>query len=576
MSQKSELRDGMLIDWDVPITMDDGLVLRADIYRPPQEGKYPVILTYGPYGKGLAFQEGYPDQWRRMAEQHPDVIEGSTNKYQNWEVADPEKWVPDGYVCLRIDSRGAGRSPGFIDPRSPSEIRDLYLCIEWAGTQPWSNGKVGLLGISYYARNQWSVASLQPPHLTAIVPWEGASDSYRDGAYHGGILCTFASNWFKKQVVTVQHGLGKRGFVNPNTGELVGGPETLSDEELAKNRVDMGQELREHPLDDEYHRGRSPDWSKITVPLLSAANWGGQGLHLRGNIEGFARAASKQKWLEVHGLEHWTEFYTRYGVTLQKRFFDHFLKGIDNDWKSQPNLQLQIRRVNGLVVRGESEWPLARTRWTRLYLNAADRSLSWEPVRARGSVNYEMLGDGITFTTPPLAQEMEITGPVASKMFVSSSTTDADLFLVLRVFAPDGKEVVFQGALDPHAPIGQGWLRASHRKLDPKLGTEYRPYHTHDVVEPLKPGEVYELDIEIWPTCIVVPAGYRIALTVRGKDYEYAGEGERITTFVNVMKGCGPFLHDDPKDRPPEIFGGKVTLYAGGDQAAYVLLPVIP
>jgi predicted acyl esterase len=245
----------------------------------------------------------------------------------------------------------------------------------------------------------------------------------------------------------------------------------------------MGQELREHPLDDEYHRGRSPDWSKVTVPLLSAANWGGQGLHLRGNIEGFARAASKQKWLEVHGLEHWTEFYTRYGVTLQKRFFDHFLKGIDNDWKSQPKLQLQIRRVNGLVVRGESEWPLARTRWTRLYLNPADRSLSWEPVRAKGSVTFEALGDGISFMTPPLEQEMEITGPVASKMFVSSSTTDADLFLVLRVFAPDGKEVVFQGALDPHTPIGQGWLRASHRKLDPKLGTEYRPYHTHDVVD---------------------------------------------------------------------------------------------
>ena len=576
MNQKNELRDGMMIEWDVPIMMDDGLVLRSDIYRPPQEGKYPVILTYGPYGKGLAFQEGYPDQWRRMAEQHPDVVEGSTNKYQNWEVADPEKWVPDGYVCLRVDSRGAGRSPGFIDPRSPREARDLYLCIEWAGTQPWSNGQVGLLGISYYARNQWNVASLQPPHLTAIVPWEGASDSYRDGAYHGGILCAFSGNWFKKQVMTVQHGLGKRGFVSPNTGELVGGPETLSEEELAKNRVDLRKELTEHPLDDPYHRERSPDWSKVTVPLLSAANWGGQGLHLRGNIEGFARAASKQKWLEVHGLEHWTEFYTRYGVTLQKRFFDHFLKGIDNDWKSQPKLQLQIRRVNGLVVRGESEWPLARTRWTRLYLNPADRSLSWEPVRAKGSVTFEALGDGISFMTPPLEQEMEITGPVASKMFVSSSTTDADLFLVLRVFAPDGKEVVFQGALDPHTPIGQGWLRASHRKLDSKLGTEYRPYHPHDVVQPLKPGEVYELGIEIWPTCIVVPAGYRIALTVRGKDYEYAGEGERITTFVNVMKGCGPFLHDDPKDRPPEIFGGKVTLYAGGDQAAYVLLPVIP
>ncbi len=178
--------------------------------------------------------------------------------------------------------------------------------------------------------------------------------------------------------------------------------------------------------------------------------------------------------------------------------------------------------------------------------------------------------------TPPLELETEITGPAAVKLFVSSSTTDADLFVVLRVFAPDGSEVVFQGALDPHTPIGQGWLRASHRKLDPGLSTEYRPYHTHDEVEPLTPGEVYELDVEIWPTCIVVPAGFRIALTVRGKDYECAGEGARLATFVNEMKGCGPFLHDDPQDRPPAIFGGKTTLYAGSDRAAYVLLPIIP
>jgi predicted acyl esterase len=577
MTWKSEIKDGMRMEWDVPLQMDDGLVLRADIFRPPQAGQYPVILTYGPYGKGLAFQEGYPDQWRRMSEQHPDVLEGSTNKYQNWEVPDPEKWVHHGYACVRVDSRGAGRSAGIIDPRSPRETRDLYLCIEWAGTQPWSNGKVGLLGISYYARNQWTVASLQPPHLAAMLPWEGASDSYRDGAYHGGILCTFSTNWFKKQVITVQHGLGNRGAVNPNTGETVGGPETLSDEELSKNRVDLGKELRAHFLDDEYHRGRSPDWSKITVPLLTAANWGGQGLHLRGNIEGFVRAASGQKWMEVHGLEHWTEFYTRYGVTLQRRFFDHFLKGLDNGWEKQPRVQLNIRRPGGkLVLRMENGWPLARTRWTRLYLNPADRSLSWEPVKEKGALTYEALGEGLTFLSPPLEQEMEITGPVASKIFVSSSTADADLFLVLRVFAPDGQEVIFQGALDPHTPIGQGWLRASHRKLDPKLSTPYRPYHNHDKVEPLNPGKVYELDVEIWPTCIVIPAGYRIALTVRGKDYEYAGEGQKLSTFVNVMRGCGPFLHDDPEDRPQEVFGGKVTLHAGGDLAAYVLLPVIP
>jgi len=576
MGEKSELRDGMRIDWDVPITMDDGVVLRADIYRPPQEGKYPVILTYGPYAKGLAFQEGYPDQWRRMAAQHPDVTEGSTNKYQNWEVVDPEKWVPDGYVCVRVDSRGTGRSPGYIDHFSPRETWDFFICIEWAGTQSWSSGKVGLLGISYYAINQWHVASLQPPHLAAMIPWEGAADWYRDMTYHGGILCTFWANWYKKQVMTVQYGLGKRGYINPNTGELASGPETLSDEELAKNRTDFGGAIKAHPMDDQYHLDRSPIWSKITVPLFSSANWGGQGLHPRGNFEGFVRSASKQKWLEVHGIEHWTEFYTRYGVTLQKRFFDRFLKGLDNDWKKQSKVQLQVRKIDGFVQRGEREWPLARTRWTKLYLNPADCSLNRKPAEKTGRIEFEALGDGVTFMTAPLKEETEITGPVASKLFVSSSTTDADLFLILRVFAPDLKEVVFQGALDPHTPIAQGWLRASHRKLDPAVSTKYRPYHTHDVKEPLTPGKVYELDIEIWPTCIVVPAGYRIALTVRGKDYEHPGEGIRIKSFVNEMRGCGPFLHNDPDDRPEAIFGGKSTIHAGGQRSSFVLVPIIP
>jgi predicted acyl esterase len=275
-------------------------------------------------------------------------------------------------------------------------------------------------------------------------------------------------------------------------------------------------------------------------------------------------------------LEHWTEFYTRYGVTLQKRFFDHFLKNLENDWKKQPRVQLQIRKIDSFVQRAEKQWPLARTRWTKLYLNPADCSLSRKSMAKGGRIEFEALGDGVTFMTPPLREETEITGPVASKLFVSSSTTDADLFLVLRVFAPDLKEVVFQGALDPHTPIGQGWLRASHRKLDPEISTEYRPYHTHGTKEPLTPGKVYELNVEIWPTSIVVPAGYRIALTIRGKDYEHPGGGVRLKTFVNEMKGCGPFLHDDPDDRPQAILGGKTTLYGGGKKGSYLLIPIIP
>ena len=307
---KSEIRDGMRIDWDVPIRMDDGLILRCDVFRPEKEGRHPVILSYGPYAKGLAFQDGYPSAWQRMVAEHPDVAHGSSNRYQNWEVVDPEKWVPEGYACARVDSRGCGRSPGTIDHFSPRETRDFHDCIEWAGTQPWSSGKVGLNGISYYAINQWHVASLQPPHLAAMCIWEGAADWYRDMTHHGGILSTFWANWYDMQVKTVQYGLGERGPRSRVTGELVCGDETLSDRELQKNRCDFGDEILAHPLDDEYHKTRSPVWDKVKVPFLSTANWGGQGLHPRGNFEGFVRAASKDKWLEAHGIEHWTHFYT--------------------------------------------------------------------------------------------------------------------------------------------------------------------------------------------------------------------------------------------------------------------------
>ena len=239
----SEIRDGMRIDWDMPIKMDDGLVLRCDIYRPVKAGKYPVILTYGPYAKWLHFDDLYHEQWQRMCEIHPDVPTGSTNKYQCWEVVDPEKWVPDGYAVVRVDSRGAGRSPGYLAHNNKRENDDFHQCIEWAAAQPWCSGKVGMNGISYYASNQWRAAAAKPPHLAAICVWEGWSDNYRDGNRHGGILCTFRKNWQDMQVKTVQHGVGERGRKHPVTGGWACGPETLTPEELIANREDMAHQL---------------------------------------------------------------------------------------------------------------------------------------------------------------------------------------------------------------------------------------------------------------------------------------------------------------------------------------------
>jgi uncharacterized protein len=574
---KSETRDGMRIDWDAPIAIDDGVVLRADVFRPLGDGRYPVILSYGPYAKGLAFQEGYKGNWARLTKAAPEVLAGSSNKYQNWELVDPEKWVPDGYACVRVDSRGAGRSPGFLDVWSARETRDLYDCIEWAGTQQWSNGKVGIHGISYYAMNQWTVGALKPPHLAALCIWEGASDYYREVCRHGGILCDFLNSWHPRQVGSVQHGVGTRGAKSAVTGELVAGPDTLPEATLAAQCAGSPGEAKRRRFVDDYYAARTAAFEAIEAPLLSAANWGGMGLHTRGNFEGFLRAGSKQKWLEVHGDTHFTHFYSRYGEALQKRFFGHFLKGEDTGWSTQPRVALNVRHPDEtFVLRAEDEWPLKRTQWTKYYLQPDGMTLAPQPPASAAALDYDTTGDGLTFSTPPLHESLEITGPVAAKLFLSSGTTDADVFLVLRLFDPNGKEVTFIGSNDPRVPVGLGWLRASQRKLDPARSLPYRPWHPHDEEWSLKPSEPVELDVEIWPTSIVVPAGYRLALTVRGKDYEVDGSDVALPNAPYPMKGVGPFLHVDPDDRPAAIFATRNTLHFAADRQPYVLLPIIP
>ncbi len=574
----------MIIEWDAPIVADDGLVLRADIFRPTGDGTHPVILTYGPYGKGMPFERNYPLAWNEMVAEFPEILEGTSGKYINFETADPEKWVPDGYACIRVDSRGAGRSPGFMDLLSERETQDLYDCIEWAAAQPWSNGRVGLNGISYYAMNQWQVATLQPPHLAACCLWEGAADSYRDSTYHGGIRTSFTRVYFDSLIVpseygyACQHGLGEVGDRNPLTGQLICGDETLTDDERAACRADMGSIVSEHPFIDDYHRRRTPDTGRITVPLLSAGNWGGQGLHLRGNTVGFMQAASNEKWLEMHESTHFMHFYTDYGVDLQKRFFGHFLKGDDTGWIEEPRVQMRVRHVDGHVERRVAdEWPLPATQWTPLYLDARDGSLGPSVPGEEASGVYDGWVGRLSFSYS-CPGPVEVIGPLSAKLFIESVTSDADLFLVVRAFSPDGQEVVFPGAIDPHTPIAQGWLRASHRALDEEKSRRYLPVHPHDKAEPLTPGAIYELDVEILPTSLILPAGYRLVLDVQGHDYYYPHSTDEHGNDISMNTpntGCGPFLHTEPDDRPREIFGGRIRVHTGGKYPSHVLVPVI-
>ncbi|MBT3398806.1 MAG: CocE/NonD family hydrolase [Rhodospirillaceae bacterium] len=568
----------MRVDWDVPIEMDDGLVLRANIYRPDDDGTYPVVMSHGPYGKDLHFEEIYQTCWDLMCENHPDVPAGSTNIHQSWEVADPEKWVPKGFVIIRVDSRGAGRSPGYLEHWSPRETQDFAVCIDWAGVQPWSNGKVGLSGISYYAVNQWQVAALQPKHLAAICPWEGFNDFYRELAYQGGIYNSFARHWYDMQILKIQHGYGDRGWASRANGELAAGPVTLSNEELAANRYDLYQAYISHPLDSDWYQALTPDLSKVEVPVLSCANWGGAPLHPRGNFNGFTQVSSKHKWLEVHGLEHWSLYYTDYGNDLQMRFFERFLRGDESAWPDDPRVQLLVRHPGEkFVPRSESDWPIPRTELTKFHFEPAGQVLSENPASTAAEVSYAAMGDGVTFLSSPVEDDLEICGPMAVKLNISSDTKDADLFVILRVFQSDMKEVTFRGALDPHTPVASGWLRASHRKLDPERSTEAAPFHTNDEVQELTPGEVYEVDVEIHASGIVVPKGYRFGLSIKGCDYVYPGETNAgLSNMKNVFTGVGPFLHDDPDNRPAEVFDNNVTVHLGGENAGYVLLPVIP
>jgi len=539
------------IERDVDVPMRDGARLKADVIRPDDGGRFPAIVNLGPYQKDKVWVP-------------PDTLEEKPNPLMNWETVNPEWWVPRGYACVRVDGRGSGKSRGQCEPWSLQEAIDFYDAIEWAAAQPWCNGRVGLSGISYYAINQWFVANLQPPSLHAIIPWEGFADIYRDALFHGGILSVFMTNWFTAHLM--HHMLGRASRHQPDGWQV----NTLHF--WLRNNLDSGA-----------LRGAQAQWDRITVPMFTVGNWTGFGLHLRGNTEAFMRAASKHKKLRIHTGSHVHPFYTEEGRRDQLRFLDHWLKRIDNGVMDEPPVKLAIRKGRDEIEwRSEDEWPLARTQWTKFYFDlspSADRpgglvpanpaqtaSRSY-PATSLGSMgstsaaSSQVMGGGIrpgmgvSLETPPLPADLEVTGPLAANIWVSSASEDMDLFLTLRNIDPDGNEVMETGQQGTPVPVAKGWLRVSHRELDPDLTLPYRPYHRHRRRLYLEPGEVVEVQVEIWPTSMVFKKGHRIRLDVQPRD----GVGSQSYMHYHA-----------------DYNTGTNTVYAGGDKPSYLLLPVIP
>jgi uncharacterized protein len=561
----------MVVDQDIGIPMRDGAVLRANFYHPKAEGKFPVLMSFGPYGKDVPLKEFMAEAWETLEKFYPEVLEASSCKHLVFETADPECFVPDGYIVIKVDSRGAGKSAGRLSPNSPEEFRDFYDAIEWAGVQPWSNGKVGLLGISYYAAGQWSVAAMKPPHLAAMLPWQGTYDFYRDrtradGIYAGGFL----GRWWSNSVLRNQHGNPKSPYHDLYTAGRTTGTESLSDAQLTANRADYLSDLLAHPLNDAWYQSRTPDVRKIDTPTLVVANWGGLGLHLRGTIGGWVDIASKEKWLKIQGGSYFHTFLQPQNVALQKRFFDKYLKGIDNGWEKEPRVEVQIRAPGDKIKRQaqSTSWPLAEAKHVKFYLDAGAKTMGMATPGAAASASYPSLTQGVNFTTPKFEKDTEIVGPAMLKLFVSSSTADMDIFATLCAFDPDGKEMTFIGAPERFCPVTQGWLRVSQRKTDPSRSNDYFPYHPHDEKQPLKPNDVYEVEVEIWPLGLYLPKGSTLKLIIAGTDFVRPGS-------TPPFQGVAWFTHNDPTDRPKEIFDSTNTIHTGGKQQSYLLLPVM-
>ena len=517
--------DGMYIERDVAVPMRDGIRIFVDIFRPEDGAQgLPALIAWGPYGKHSP--RGTYARFHDNGGVKPEWV----SRHAAFEAPDPLYWTRHGYAVINVDPRGTWRSEGRATFWSTDEAKDYYDLIEWVAIQPWSNAKVGCSGVSYLAIMQWQVAALRPPHLAAINPWEGYSDSYRERVRHGGIPENlFMPSWLERSIYS------------------------STEVEDVMTLVDL------HPFYDAYWRSKAPDLSRIEVPAYVVASWGDQGLHTRGSVEGYKQMSSKYKWLEVHGRNKW-EYYLRPDrVEKQRVFFDHFLKGTGDQVLGWPRVNIEVRERHYVgEMRAENEFPLARTRYAKLFLDGAGRALSASPASTRADVEYDAQEGQVVFDHR-FAEETELTGHMKLRLWVATSAgDDMDLFIAIHKLDTAGGPVPFAFfAVYDDGPVALGWLRVSHRELDPARSTEYQPWLLHQRELPLKPGEFVPVDIEILVSSTLFRQGESLRVVIQGKDfYQLTPKGPMISH--------GPLRNT-----------GRHIVRSGGSYDSHLLVPVI-
>jgi predicted acyl esterase len=515
----------VIVERDVPVTMRDGITIYADVFRPAGLDNLPVLLTWSPYGKHAPKTfDLFPNS---------GVPEGSVSRQSVWEGPDPLHWCAQGYAVINGDSRGSWGSEGDLTIFGQQEAQDGHDVIEWAAALPWTNGRVGLAGVSYLCCVQYSIAATHPPHLYAINPWEGVSDFYREGSYHGGIPETHFLHFLQW---SCRCSLGRVENIIAN--------------------------LRNHPLLDEYGANKiCQDLSRIEVPAYVVADWGDQGLHTRGTIEAFRQMSSEHKFLEVHGRKKWQYYYQPSSLARQKAFYDRFLKGIENEVDEWPRVQIEIReRAEVGTWRVEREWPLARTEYRKLFLDPANGRLVGDALAEEGAVRYDaMVQDDRAEFTHVFEADTELTGYSKLRLWVEAEDgEDLDLFVALYKLDARGERVpLIAMAMRDDGPVALGWLRASHRELDEERSTDWQPWHRHQRLLALESDGPTPVDIEIWPASTLFRKGETLHLIVQGNDiYRYDLRQAQ--------------LHQDT------VNTGTHIIHAGGRFDSHLLVPVIP
>jgi len=516
---------GLTIERNCRISLRDGVEIFADLYRPEgATANVPLLLAWGPYGKHALTNRVF---WPRSGVD-PEWLSELTP----FEGPDPIWWGRHGYGVAVVDPRGAWLSGGDFHHNGIQEAEDCADAIEWLGRLPWSNGRVGMTGVSYLANIQYLVAPLRPGPLAALNPWEGFSDWYREFAYHGGILET--------------------SFL----------PRACDNIQWSLNRTeDSWANIVAHPLIDEYWHSKELDLEAIRQPAYVVVSWSDQGLHLRGTIEAWRRMGSAEKWLDIHGQKKWAHYYRPESRARQLAFFDHYMRDRPTALAAWPPVRIEVReRHNVAEERAENEWPLARTDYRRLALDAASGTMD-DDAPSESEVRYSA-SDGRICFDHSFTEPTEITGHASLKLWVEADgSDDMDLFVALQKIDAAGEPVGFTFyAFYENGPMALGWLRASHRALDLEHSRPERPVHRHTSEDRLAPGDCVAVEIEIWPFSVRFAAGETLRLIVAGSDIYPKEEGVML-----------PFpLHQQTRN------AGMHIIRTGGVFDSAILLPVIP